>query len=301
MTGTVQRFVARYAASGVFSLSVDPCRAEEFGSILERTVQQTLGLSDTSPLFLRDTVLPVVYSTVNGVRTPLARSEVGKSVFYLGPQSGLPYPGSGNSKAGENAVALWRYAGEVTAFAEYYFANVLRPHQSFSTLTPAFVPHELSRTRSTKADDNPLSFPVTAEAEQNPPREMRRLLHYALCETLRGFRLPKTDTPIVFPVTLMLRPAEKAGEPLRLTVQTETTTLAGVSLRPLLSALATEPLVQQAMLAYQETLPVGQRMLGSLPLHLEIRLRGGRCGLHWLSLVPFQAWRDTGREAQEIR
>jgi hypothetical protein len=300
MTGTVQRFVARYAASGVFSLSVDPCREEELGSILERTIQQTLGLSDTSPLYLRDTVLPVVYSTVNGTRTPLARSEVGKNVFYLGPQSGLPYLGSGSSKSGENAVALWRYAGEVTAFAEYYFANLFSQKTPFSSLTPAFVPHELPKARSRKGDDTPLSFPVTVEAAYEPLREMRRLLHYALCETLRGFRLPKQGETTVLPVTLLLRPSERAGEPLRLTVQTETSAIGGVSLRLLLESLGTEPLVQQAMLAYQEALPAGKRRMGSLPLHLEIRLRGGRLGLEGMAVRPFQLWTQARRlEAEE--
>jgi len=168
---------------------------------------------------------------------------------------------------------------------------VLRPNQPFSTLPPPFVPSELPKARRGKGDDPPLSFPVTQERTHEPPREMRRLLHYALCETLRGFRLPKQGETTVLPVTLLLRPSERAGEPLRLTVQTASLTVAGVSLRPLLEALGTEPLVQQAMLGYQETLPAGQRSLGSLPLQLEIRARGGRFGLQWMAFLPFQAGR----------
>gem|GEM_PF-3996326 len=96
---------------------------------------------------------------------------------------------------------------------------------------------------------------------------------------LRGFRLPKTEETALLPVTLTLRPSDRAGEPLRLVVQTQSPAIEGVSLRPPLQALATEPLIQEAKQSYGRRQSVQQQTLGSHPLQLELRLRGGRLTL----------------------
>ena len=292
VVATVQRFLGRYPVSLLLPIVISPCREDLLGRELEKSIQSALELGD-KPLFLRDTTLPVLSTTVNGVQTPIARTEEGKSVFYIGAQAGLPLAAKKEGMKGvgeENAVALWRSAGEVTAFAEYYFARLLRRDDPYSKLIPTFVPCELSQSRSKKDDDTPLSVPLPTERTHPPLPETRRLLRYVLCETLRGFRLPQTKDTTVLPVTLMLRPSERAGEPLHLTVQTEAPAIGGVSLRPLLTALAAEPLVQQTMLAHHETLSKGQRMTGSLPLRLELRIRNGRFRLQGMAQMPFQAW-----------
>jgi hypothetical protein len=102
---------------------------------------------------LISTEMPALYATVQGKHRPIARQEPGERVYYLGPQAGLPLPQESVPEVRSdqnNAVSLWRYAAEVTAFAETYLAVLFRRTDAASLFSPHNAVRELPRVRQRK-------------------------------------------------------------------------------------------------------------------------------------------------------
>ena len=251
ITGVMQRVIGCSPLYSPVAFSTEACAQSELGAELERCLRARLNLEDDARFYLKNTTLPAVFATINGERKPIARQEPGEGVYYLGPQAGLPFPREFAGAMGvgeENAVALWRYAGEVTAFAEQYFANLSRRNTVANGLQPAFAIRELRPSRSKKDSGDSVLGPLGLEGLPALPAALdtRRLFHYLLCEQLRSFRFPaeRLDRTLV----LQLTPIPKAsGRIAGLEVRADMPSLDGVGLLPLLEALATDSLLQQAV------------------------------------------------------
>ena len=249
--GAMQSIFGRPPLYSSVPFTIEECAAGEVGNALERCLRQSLNEEGNSRYYLKNTTLPAVFATINGERRPIARQEGGESVYYLGPQAGLPFPKEVAEQLGvgeENAVVLWRYTGEVTAFAEQYFANIYRRVNAANSLQPVFAIRELRPSRSKKDVGDVALGPLRFEEAPAWPASLdtRRLLHYLLCEHLRSFRLPaeRLDRTLV----LQLTPIPKAeGQIAGLEARADMPSIDGVGLLPLLEALATDPLLQQAV------------------------------------------------------
>jgi hypothetical protein len=200
----------------------------------------------------------------------------------MGPQAGLPLPAEivGDTAGGrENTVALWRYAGEVTAFAEYYFASLMRREEVGTLFTPTLEPRELHRSRQKKeVGDRVVAtlHPESLEETAWPPAiETRRLLQYLLCEQLRCFRLPPDG--IERTLTLQVTPIPKRDDSeAMLEVRADTPSIEGCGIKPLLEALATDPLIQQAVFRLGLPMRACSHSGTVKPVTMRVAVRRGR-------------------------
>ena len=251
IVGSMQSILGRPPLYSSVPFTIEECGAGEVGGALERCLRQNLKEDENSRFYLKNTTLPAVFATVNGERKPIARQESGESVYYLGPQAGLPFPKEVAERFGvgeENAVALWRYAGEVTAFAEQYFANIYRRVNAANALQPVFAVRELRLSRSKKDIGDVVLGPLRFDEAPTWPASLdtRRLFRYLLCEHLRSFRLPaeRLDRMLVLQLTPVPKQSGQIGG---LEARADMPSIDGVGLIPLLEALAIDPLMQQAV------------------------------------------------------
>lgn len=281
--GGIQRVYGRRPLSAEIAFTTEACTPAGTGAELERCARRAFGLEESVRLYLKKTVLPVVYATVHGAKQPVARREAQEGVYYLGPQAGLPPPVEiVAERVGEdatNTVALWQYAGEVTAFAELYCATLLRREETVAPFAPADLPRELRQARSGKGTDGLLRAPVTGEeAATNLPAALdtRRLLRYLLCEHLRQFRSAATVDGPMFQLRLTPVPQGAGGASAFLEAQTETPVVGGIGIEPLLEALATDPLLQQAVFRLGLPTRAAGRTQPARSVTVEVEIQRGR-------------------------
>ena len=202
----------------------------------------------------------------------------------MGPRAGLPLPEDARESAGktpENTVALWRYATEVTAFAEYYFANRMQKATALTPSLPNLASQELRRTRTLQAAGSVLALVPRARADALlAPGDSMLQLRYALSERLRSFCFPSRIEREEFLLTLRCNGGPKPETPYRLSVETMRPAIAGVSLQPLLEALVEDRLVQQVMAQWASRWRDPARQISGVQMKVEIAR--GHCRLREL-------------------
>jgi hypothetical protein len=304
-SGTVQEFSRRTELTLRLAFETIYCEPENLGGELEAAIRQRFGRSELPRLYLQPTVLPLVSGGVNDARAPFARKEREEQVFYIGPQAGLPEikdksEAEGGKSSGvydsENAVALWRYAETVTAFAEYYLSRIAPRSEIQKSVLPTFAPEVLSKpspTQSVRELSSVTGSIKVTEERQGALSDSERTFRCVVLEHLHRFHLPeevgkKSDrsdaiglksAPIAVhlrftPEVVSLASRETAEK--RLHVQAEGRLLRRVDLTPLLIVLAEDEDIQRIILHWGFPALSSQRSAKTVTTTIALHVSGRR-------------------------